>query len=195
MLRSEIGMVFQNYNLIGRVNVVKNVLYGRLGHMPLWKSLLGKYSREERKAAFALLEKVGLKDQAYKRADALSGGQMQRVGICRALIQEPKLLLADEPIASLDPKSAEIVMEQMHDITSERGLTCIVNLHQVDFARRYASRIVGIRDGQVVFDGAPDELTEEMTAFIYQGKEHEMKLKESGPSRQVSVKKVVVQNG
>lgn len=195
VLRSEIGMVFQNYNLIGRVNVVKNVLYGRLGHMPLWKSLLGKYSREERKAAFALLEKVGLKDQAYKRADALSGGQMQRVGICRALIQEPKLLLADEPIASLDPKSAEIVMEQMHDITSERGLTCIVNLHQVDFARRYASRIVGIRDGQVVFDGAPDELTEEMTAFIYQGKEHEMKLKESGPSRQVSVKKVVVQNG
>lgn len=189
VLRSEIGMVFQNYNLIGRVNVVKNVLYGRLGHMPLWKSLLGKYSREERKAAFALLEKVGLKDQAYKRADALSGGQMQRVGICRALIQEPKLLLADEPIASLDPKSAEIVMEQMHDITSERGLTCIVNLHQVDFARRYASRIVGIRDGQVVFDGAPDELTDEMTAFIYQGKEHEMKLKESGPSRQVICKK------
>ena len=186
--RRHTAFVFQNYNLFLNKTALQNVTEGLI--------VARKMPRDEAEArAQKALEKVGLKDQAYKRADALSGGQMQRVGICRALIQEPKLLLADEPIASLDPKSAEIVMEQMHDITSERGLTCIVNLHQVDFARRYASRIVGIRDGQVVFDGAPDELTEEMTAFIYQGKEHEMKLKESGPSRQVSVKKVVVQNG
>lgn len=175
-MRSRIGMVFQHHNLVGRTNVVRNVLHGRLGQMPLWKSLLGLYSQEERLDAYRLLESVGLTEQMYQRADALSGGQMQRVGICRAMIQNPKLLLADEPIASLDPKSADIVMESLHKLSSERGLTCIVNLHQVDYARRFASRIIGIREGVVVFDDRPEALTEEMTAYIYQGKEHQMTL-------------------
>ena len=175
--RSNIGMIFQHYNLIGRVNVIKNVLFGRLGKMPAIKSLLGLYSHEEKSDAYELLKKVGLEDQIYKRADALSGGQMQRVGICRAIVQQPKLLLADEPIASLDPKSAEIVMTQIKDITNERHLTCIVNLHQVDYAKRFASRIIGIKDGLIVFDGQPSELSDDIIADIYKGKEDQMKLK------------------
>lgn len=180
--RSNIGMIFQHYNLIGRVNVIKNVLYGRLGKISVLKSLLGLYSREEKSDAYELLKKVGLEEQIYKRADALSGGQMQRVGICRAIVQQPKLLLADEPIASLDPKSAEIVMTQIKDITNERHLTCIVNLHQVDFAKKYASRIIGIKDGLIMFDGNPSELTDAIIADIYKGKEEQMKLKDTGSS-------------
>lgn len=178
-LRSRIGMIFQNYNLVGRTNVLKNVLQGRLGQMPLWKSALGLYSEADKREALELLEQVGLSDQVYKRADALSGGQMQRVGICRAILQHPHLLLADEPIASLDPRSATVVMDQLRAITSERGLTCIVNLHQVDFARRYATRIVGIKDGQVVYDGAPDGLSDQVAASIYKGKEAQMSLEQS----------------
>lgn len=175
-VRAKIGMIFQNYNLVGRTNVIKNVLHGRLGQMPLWKSVLGLYSEEDKREAMELLKQVGLSEQVYKRADALSGGQMQRVGICRAILQQPKLLLADEPIASLDPKSADIVMDQLHEITTKRGLTCIVNLHQVDYAKRYATRIVGIKGGQIVYDGSPAELTDEIIADIYAGKEEQMKL-------------------
>ncbi|WP_062047132.1 phosphonate ABC transporter ATP-binding protein [Bacillus sp. JCM 19034] len=174
--RSKIGMIFQHYNLIGRTNVIKNVLHGRLYNTPIYKSIFGLFSHEDKKEAIELLEKVGLEDQIYKRANALSGGQMQRVGICRALLQRPKLLLADEPIASLDPKSANIVMEQLHNISTEKKLTCIVNLHQVDYAMKFATRIIGIKKGEVVFDGAPAQLTEEMTQHIYEGKESQMKL-------------------
>ncbi len=177
MRRSKIGMIFQHYNLVGRVNVIKNVLYGRLGKTPFWKSLIGAYDRSDKIEAYALLKKVGLEEQIYKRADELSGGQMQRVGICRALIQQPDLLLADEPIASLDPKSAEIVMDQLKEITSERQLTCLVNLHQVDFAKKYATRIIGVKDGLVVFDGTPEELDDATIAHIYRGKEAQMRLK------------------
>lgn len=175
--RADIGMIFQHYNLIGRVNVIKNVLYGRLGKMPFWKSFLGLYSNAEKQEAYRLLKKVGLEEHIYKRADALSGGQMQRVGICRAILQEPKLLLADEPIASLDPKSADIIMDQIRDLTAEKNLTCIVNLHQVEYAKRYASRIIGIKDGSIVFDGAPEALTDTMIADIYAGKEEQMRLR------------------
>jgi phosphonate ABC transporter, ATP-binding protein len=175
--RANIGMIFQHYNLVGRVNVVKNVLHGRLGKMSFIQSFLGLFSETDKQEAYALIKKVGLEEQVYKRADALSGGQMQRVGICRAIVQQPKLLLADEPIASLDPKSAKIVMEQIKAITTERNLACIVNLHQVDYAKRYATRIVGIKDGLVVFDGKPTELTDEIIAGIYQGKEEQMVLK------------------
>lgn len=175
--RAKIGMVFQHYNLIGRTNVIKNVLHGRLGQMPLWKSLLGLYPEEEKRKALALLEEVGLSREVYKRADALSGGQMQRVGICRAIMQAPKLLLADEPIASLDPKSAKVVMDHLRQISELRHICCIVNLHQVDFARKYASRIIGIKAGRIIFDGSPQELDEHMVKNIYEGKEEQMRLK------------------
>ena len=128
-------------------------------------------------ALMHLLEQTGLAEQKYKRADELSGGQMQRVGICRSLIQNPKLILADEPIASLDPKSAEIVMEALYQMTTSRGLTCVVNLHQVDFAKKYATRIIGIKAGHVVYDGLPGDLTDAMIRSIYEGKERQMKLR------------------
>lgn len=178
-VRAKIGMIFQNYNLVGRTSVIKNVMHGKLRQMPLWKSIFGLYAEEDKREAMELLEQVGLSEQVYKRADALSGGQMQRVGICRAILQHPKILLADEPIASLDPKSADIVMEQLHEITTKRGLTCIVNLHQVDYAKRYATRIIGIKAGQIAFDGSPAELTDEIIADIYAGKKEQMKLEET----------------
>lgn len=176
--RSKIGMIFQHYNLVGRTNVIKNVLHGRLSNTPLYKSLFGLYPHEDKKEAVDILEKVGLKDQIYKRADELSGGQMQRVGICRAILQRPKLLLADEPIASLDPLSANIVMQQLHMVSSEKKLTCIVNLHQVEYAKKYATRIIGIKKGKVVFDGIPSQLSDEMVRYIYEGKESQMTLKD-----------------
>lgn len=181
-VRSRIGMIFQHHNLVGRTNVIRNVLHGRLGQMPFWKSFLGLYAQADRAEAMRLLHTVGLQEQIYQRADSLSGGQMQRVGICRAMLQSPSLLLADEPIASLDPKSAEVVMESLHRITLEKSLTCIVNLHQVDFAQRFATRIIGIKGGRVVFDGPPTALSEEMTAYIYEGKEEQMTL-EGIPAR------------
>ena len=167
--RGQIGMIFQHYNLVGRVNVIKNVMHGVLGRVPLWKSLLGLYPQADKREALALLHEVGLADQVYKRADALSGGQMQRVGICRAVMQKPRILLADEPIASLDPKSSTVVMDALARIVGQRGLCAIVNLHQVDVARQYADRIVGLRGGRIVFDGPPSELTEAIVAQIYAG--------------------------
>ncbi|OEH54855.1 phosphonate ABC transporter ATP-binding protein [Oceanobacillus sp. E9] len=178
--RSKIGMIFQHYNLVGRTNVIKNVLHGQLSNVPLYKSLFGLYRHEDKQEAITLLKKVGLEDQIYKRADTLSGGQMQRVGICRAILQRPKLLLADEPIASLDPLSANIVMQQLHTISQEKKLTCIVNLHQVDYAKKYATRIIGIKKGTVVFDGSPSQLTDEITQDIYEGKESQLTLKGEG---------------
>jgi len=171
--RAKIGMIFQHYNLIGRVNVIKNVMYGLLGQVPLWKSLFGLYPENEKRRAVELLHEIGLSEQMYKRADALSGGQMQRVGICRSIMQDPKLLLADEPIASLDPKSSQIVMDSLKHITTQRGLCCIVNLHQVDYARKYADRIIGMKAGQVVFDGKPEDLTDAMVQEIYAGSQQE----------------------
>jgi len=174
--QQEIGMIFQHYNLIGRTNVLKNVLHGRLGKIPFRKTAFGLYPEKDKQEAVQLLEKVGLQEQMYQRANALSGGQMQRVGICRAIMQQPKLILADEPIASLDPNAAKVVMKQLQEITQERQITCIVNLHQVDFAKAYATRIIGVKEGKIVFDGKPQELTEAMIAHIYQGKEEQQRL-------------------
>ena len=182
-MRAKIGMIFQHYNLIGRTNVIKNVLHGRLGQIPFVKSALGLYTQQEKKEAYELLKTVGLVEHIHKKAKDLSGGQMQRVGICRAMMQNPKLLLADEPIASLDPKSAQLVMDLIHDMIKERNLTCIMNLHQVDFAKKYATRIIGIKDGLVVYDGSPAELTDETINYIYQGKEAEMKLPDERAER------------
>jgi len=170
-VRARIGMIFQQHNLIARTNVKKNVLHGRLGETNFIRSLLGLYAKADKLEAEALLKTVGLENHMYQRAGTLSGGQMQRVGICRALMQRPKLLLADEPIASLDPVSAKTVMDYMQKVARERDLTCIVNLHQVDFAKKYATRIIGLKNGKIVFDGPPGDFTDELEKYIYEGEE------------------------
>ncbi|QAY66922.1 phosphonate ABC transporter ATP-binding protein [Paenibacillus protaetiae] len=172
--RSQIGMIFQHYNLVNRSSVLENVLHGRLGYMSPLAGVFSRYSEADKLAAIELLAKVGLENEVYKRADELSGGQKQRVGISRALMQQPKLILADEPIASLDPKSSAVVMDTIYDNCRMQGIACLVNLHQVDVAKKYATRIVGIKGGMKVFDGTPEQLTDEMIFNIYEGKEHEM---------------------
>ena len=166
-IRAKMGMIFQHYNLIARTNVLNNVLHGRLGETPFYKSILGLYKKDDKAEAEALIHSVGLSDQMYQKAGTLSGGQMQRVGICRALMQHPKLLLADEPIASLDPAASNTVLSLMLDAATERGIACIVNLHQVDFAKKYATRIIGMKHGEIVFDGSPHQLDDSMIAYIY----------------------------
>ncbi|MFC0215428.1 phosphonate ABC transporter ATP-binding protein [Paenibacillus chartarius] len=173
-VRSQIGMIFQHYNLVNRLSVLENVLHGRLGYMSSWAGVFNRYSESDRQEAIALLHKVGLENEVYKRADELSGGQMQRVGVCRALAQKPQLILADEPIASLDPRSSTVVMDAIHRNCTEQGIACLVNLHQVEVAKRYASRIIGIKGGKILFDGPPEALTEERASHIYEGKESEM---------------------
>ncbi len=166
-LRTKIGMIFQNYNLVERLSVIENVLHGRLGYKSAIAGIVGSYTEEEKKRAFEILEKLGLEDQAYKRCDQLSGGQKQRVGIARALIQDPKLMLCDEPIASLDPNSSKIIMDQLKNINKEMGITCILNLHQVDVAMKYSDKIIGINGGKTIFNGKPSELTKEKIHEIY----------------------------
>lgn len=173
-IRSQIGMIFQHYNLVGRLSVLENVLHGRLGYMSSLAGMFNRYSEEDKREAIALLHKVGLENEVYKRADELSGGQKQRVGVCRALAQRPQLILADEPIASLDPKSSATVMEAIHKNCAEQGIACLVNLHQVEVAKQYATRIIGIKNGKMVFDGPPEALSNHHTALIYEGKEDQM---------------------
>lgn len=168
LLRRKIGMIFQSYNLVYRLSVFQNVLHGRLGYMSQADAVLGRYSEADKKKALDILEKIGLKNMIYKRAGELSGGQKQRVGIARALMQEPSLLLCDEPIASLDPSSSKIIMDQIYNMAKEHNIACLVNLHQVDVAKTYADRIVGIHRGKVVFDDTPDKLTDEMIEMIYE---------------------------
>jgi len=169
--RRRIGMVFQEYNLVERLTVMENVLTGRLGYVPLWRAWLRKYPAADIERAFALLDAVGLPDQATRRADALSGGQRQRVGIARALMQSPALLLADEPTSSLDPKTAVEVMELMARLTGEAGVPVIVNIHNVDLARRFAIRIIGMTNGEVVYDGPPDGIENHHLRQIYGGED------------------------
>ena len=170
----QIAMIFQNYNLVYRLTAIQNVLHGRLGYKNVLAGSLGLYTEQEKVRAFELLDEVGLGEFAYRRADQLSGGQKQRVGIARALMQEPKIMLCDEPIASLDPKSSRMVMEQLRRLSTERGITCIVNLHQVDFALEFSDRVVGLRAGRKVFDGAPSACTGEVVRSIYEGDEEAM---------------------
>jgi phosphonate transport system ATP-binding protein len=164
--RRRTGMVFQQHHLIGRLSVLANVLMGRLGyHNPL--ATLLPWSRAEKESALAAIDRVGLLDQALDRADQLSGGQQQRVGIARALVQQPRVLLADEPIASLDPATAERLLTLLHSICRSDGLTLIMSLHQVEFARQFADRIVGLQAGSVVFDGTPAQLTPDRAQSLY----------------------------
>jgi phosphonate transport system ATP-binding protein len=166
-MRATIGMIFQHYNLVYRASVIENVLHGRLGYKNTLTGVIGYYTDEEKEKAVEVLEMLGLEDHVYKRCDQLSGGQKQRVGIARALLQDPRLILCDEPIASLDPNSAKKIMDYLKKIRKELGITIIVNLHQIDVAKKYAHRILGIRDGKLVFDGPPSELNNETIYKIY----------------------------
>ena len=161
------AMIFQQFNLVPRLDVLTNVLLGRLNHRSTVMSLLSVFTREERIMAIAALERLGIEQTALQRAGTLSGGQQQRVAIARALMQAPKMVLADEPIASLDPLNAKIVMDALRDINEREGITVITNLHTLDTARGYCERIIGMADGHVVFDGTPSELTAEAVQAIY----------------------------
>jgi phosphonate transport system ATP-binding protein len=167
--RREIGMVFQEYNLVERLTVMENLLSGRLGYTPAWKAWLRRFPQEDIDRAFALLDQVGLGSFANQRADALSGGQRQRVGIARAVMQGPKLLLADEPTSSLDPKTSVEIMGIMRDLGREHAIPVIVNMHDVELARRFADRIVGMSGGKIVYDGGADGLTDDVLKAIYGG--------------------------
>ncbi len=169
--RRRIGMVFQEYNLVERLSVMENVLSGRLGYVPLWRAWLRRYPPADIARAFDLLDAVGLPDHATRRADALSGGQRQRVGIARALMQQPDLLLADEPTSSLDPKTAVEVLELLTNLTGEARVPVILNIHNVELAKRYARRIVGMSGGAIVFDGPPEALEPAHLRQIYGGED------------------------
>ncbi len=165
--RREMGMIFQEYALVERLTVMENVLSGRLGYVGFWRSFLRRYPQSDVDDAFRLLDRVGLLHMADKRADELSGGQRQRVGICRALIQNPKLLLVDEPTASLDPKTSRQIMRLITELCQERGLAAIINIHDVALAQMFVPRVVGLRFGEIVFDGLPSGLTPDMLTEIY----------------------------
>lgn len=165
--RAGIGFVFQQFNLVGRMAVITNVLAGNLGRMPLWRSLFRLFSDEQRRIAVAALDRVGIVACAFQRASTLSGGQQQRAAIARALVQQAKLILADEPIASLDPESSRNVMETLAEINRTDGVTIIVSLHQVDFALKYCRRVVALRDGKVMFDGEAKAVTASLLRGIY----------------------------
>ena len=168
-VRREIGMVFQEYNLVERLTVMENLLSGRLGYVPAFKAWLRRFPQADIDRAFALLDQVGLGGFANQRADALSGGQRQRVGIARAVMQQPRLLLADEPTSSLDPKTSVEIMQLMRDVGIEHKLPVIVNMHDVELARRFAERIVGLSGGKVVYDGDGRGLTDDVLKSIYGG--------------------------
>ena len=167
--RRHIGMVFQEYNLVERLSVIENVLTGRLGYVPVWRAWLRRFPAADVDRAFQLLDAVGLGNFATQRADQLSGGQRQRVGIARALMQEPDLVLADEPTSSLDPKTSVEIMELIARRAGERDIPVIVNMHNVELARRFADRIVGMTKGEVVFDGKPGDLEDSHLINIYGG--------------------------
>ena len=167
--RREIGMVFQEYNLVERLTVMENLLSGRLGYVHALKAWLRKFPQADIDRAFDLLDEVGLSGYATQRADALSGGQRQRVGIARAVMQRPKLLLADEPTSSLDPKTSVEIMSLMRDMGREHGIPVIVNMHDVELAKRFADRIVGMAGGKVIYDGGAEGLTDDVLKSIYGG--------------------------
>ncbi|MFD0618727.1 phosphonate ABC transporter ATP-binding protein [Paenibacillus sp. GCM10027629] len=166
-IRRDIGMIFQSFNLIKRATVLNNVLSGRVGYHSTFRTMLGMFPREDIELSLHALERVNIREKAYIRADQLSGGQQQRVSIARALAQEAKIILADEPVASLDPLTTRQVMDDLKRINQEMRITTIINLHFIDLAREYATRIIGLRAGEVVFDGSPEQATDEAFADIY----------------------------
>ncbi len=177
-IRARVGMIFQSFNLVKRSLVITNVLAGRLGHMTPARGLLGLFSDEDIGIALACLDRLGIRDKAYVRADQLSGGQQQRVGIARALAQKPSLMLADEPVASLDPPTSHAVMRDLRRINEEDRITTVVNLHFIDLAQQYAKRIVGLRAGEVVYDGPVQGVSESTFESIYGRRIHEADLRD-----------------
>ena len=165
--RRRMGMIFQEYALVERLTVMENVLSGRLGYVGFWRSWFRRFPGNDVREAYRLLDRVGLMEMADKRADELSGGQRQRVGICRALIQNPDLLLVDEPTASLDPKTSRQIMRLINELCEERGLAAIINIHDVLLAQMFSKRIVGLEQGSIVYDGPPEDLTPEVLTRIY----------------------------
>jgi phosphonate transport system ATP-binding protein len=165
--RTHMGMVFQQFHLVPRLNVLANVLTGTLGIRSAWKNWAGYFSREEREAALSALEQVGLSHLAKQRVEKLSGGQQQRVAIARMMLQDPQIILGDEPVASLDPVTARTIMDIIIDIHRRKQLITVMNLHDVELAKQYATRIIGLSHGKVVFDGSPDEVTPDVQARIY----------------------------
>ena len=168
--RRKIGMIFQSFNLVSRSTVIKNVLTSDVPDMPWWKTFFGIYSRDQKIKALEALDKVNILDKAYNRCDELSGGQMQRVALARTLNQSPSIILADEPVASLDPIIADVVMSDFARINRDMNISILINIHHVDLALKYATRVIGIRAGEIVFDGPTSEVTPEVLNLVYMGK-------------------------
>ena len=166
-IRAGIGMIFQQFNLVDRMSVSRNVMLGALARTSLWRSLIGAFHQEDRGLALGALARVGIADKAWQRTSTLSGGQQQRAAIARALVQRARVLLADEPIASLDPESARNVMQTLRDLNQKDGLTVVVTLHQVDYAMRFCPRTVALKQGRIVYDGPSDCLTPQFLAELY----------------------------
>ena len=171
LVRQRIGMVFQEYNLVERLTVMENVLSGRLGYVSAWRAWQRRFPPEDIARAFELLEVVGLSGFAQSRADSLSGGQRQRVGIARAVMQQPAVLLADEPTSSLDPKTSVEIMQLLADIARDREIPVVINMHDVELAKRFADRIIGMSAGSVIFDGPPGSLSDATLKTIYGGED------------------------
>ncbi len=169
--RTDMGMIFQEYNLVERLTVMENVLSGRLGQVSTWRGFRRDFPPEDVQRAYEVLDRVGLYDLVDNRADALSGGQRQRVGIARAIMQQPKILLVDEPTSSLDPETSHEVMRLLTEIANDDDIPVLINIHEIDLAEEYASRIVGLRDGEIVFEGEPEDLDEHAKDVIYRGAE------------------------
>lgn len=171
--RRKIGMIFQSFNLVTRTRVINNVLMSKVPDLSFLRALFGVYPKEDKLEALEALDKVGILDKAFVRADQLSGGQQQRVALARTLAQNPQIILADEPVASLDPVTAKQVMGDFQRINKDMNITILLNIHHVDLALQYASRVVGIRSGEIVYDGPSTEVTEEILNEIYEGKQKE----------------------
>ncbi len=169
--RRRIGMIFQSFNLITRTTVIKNVLTAFVPDMPWWRATFGIFTKDEKLKALDSLDKVGILDKAFVRADQLSGGQQQRVALARTLAQNPQIILADEPVASLDPVTAKQVMDDFKRINRDMNITVLINIHHVELALQYASRVVGIRAGEIVYDGTVENVTQQVLESIYQGGE------------------------
>ncbi len=171
LLRRKIGMIFQQFNIVKRMSVIDNVLSGSLGYQPVLRGSLRIFSGEMKRRALVNLKRVGLLDHAYKRADQLSGGEQQRVAIARTLMQEPALILADEPVSSLDPKLSRVVLDILKRVCREDGITALVSLHTLELTREYADRVIGLKQGKIFFDGPARDLTDAVSDSVYQRKD------------------------